>query len=385
MKRIVHICLSCFYVDNMGYQENILPKKHKQQGLDVEIITSQRTFNKDGKSSIRPVGRYTNENGIPVVVLPYKKYMGKISRYFHYVSGLYWELESYKPDIIFCHGLSFLSIIDVKQYCRSHKVTLYCDCHSDYFNTPTDRGGYKIINGLIWPMVAKKVVNECKIAWGVTPARCDYLKNVYHYPESKVKLLVMGGDDDFIHLDKKSEIKEAICNEFNISPSSFLISTGGKISKDKKILELIKACAGIDKDIILLIFGSISNDIKEEFEKLVDQKKIIYAGWAGQERIYNLFVASDLVVFPGTHSVLWEQAVSCGVPCVFKDRDMMKHVDVGGNCVFLKSDDEATIQNTLLSILENENIYQRMREVAVKEGVNTFSYSSIAKRSIEEI
>lgn len=383
-KKIIHICLSCFYVDNMGYQENILPKKHYQQGLDVEIITSQHTIKADGKPSTRPIGRYINENGIPVIVLPYRKLIGKLSQQLHYVTGLYQELEQFKPDIIFCHGLSFLSIYDIKKYCKRNNVTLYCDNHSDYYNTPTESGKYKILNGIFWPFVARSIINICKIAWGVTPARCDYLKRVYHYPDSKVKLLVMGGDDDLIHLDKRTEIREKICEEYNVRPTSFIISSGGKITKDKKIMELIKACAGIDKDVVLLLFGSVSQDIKEEFESLVKNRNIIYAGWANQESIYNYLVASDLVVFPGTHSVLWEQAVSCGVPCVFKDWDMMKHVDVGGNCVFLKKDDEETIRQTLLSIMDDSTAYQKMKDVAVNKGMDYYSYSSIAKRSIEE-
>jgi len=384
MKKIVHICISCFYVDNMGYQENILPKKHKQQGYEVKIITTQRAFNETGKPVKRAIGEYLNENGIPVIVLPYKKILGKLSKLLHFVSGLYHELQVFKPDIIFCHGLSFLSIYDVKRYCKHNNVKLYCDCHSDYFNTPTDKGKYRLLNGIFWPNVAKSVINECKIAWGVTPARCEYLKSVYHYPDSKVKLLVMGGDDDFIHLNKRDDIRAKICKDYNLSSSTFLITTGGKLNKEKRVLELIKACSTIKKDMALLVFGSLAADIKEEFEKLVNHKNIVYVGWANQEKIYNIFVASDLVVFPGTHSVLWEQAVACGVPCVFMDRDMMKHVDVGGNCVFLPKDDVETIHHTLINILDDKDSYQKMKEVAINKGVEYFSYASIAKRSIEE-
>ena len=41
--KIVHICLACFYVDGMGYQENLLPKYHAQKH-DVTIITSDFAF-----------------------------------------------------------------------------------------------------------------------------------------------------------------------------------------------------------------------------------------------------------------------------------------------------------------------------------------------------
>ena len=384
-KRIVHICLSCFYVDNMGYQENILPKKHYQQGHIVEIITSQHSFNPDGSTLIRNVGSYLNENGIPVVVLPYQRLLGKLSTYMHCVAGLYKELEKFKPDIIFCHGISFVSIYSVKRYCRSHDVTLYCDCHSDYYNTPTDKGKYLLINGIFWPKVAQSVVKQCRIAWGVTPARCDYLKKVYKYPESKVKLLVMGGDDDYIHLNKRNEIKNRICSEYDINLDSFIISTGGKICKEKRVIEFLKACVPIRQNISIIVFGSVDKEVEVEFYQLLEKNKCVkYIGWAKQELIYDIFISSDLVVFPGTHSVLWEQAVSCGVPCIFRERDMMKHIDVGGNCIFLDDGKVETIHHALTTVLDNPHLYKQMKDVAINKGVSYFSYSSIAKRSIEE-
>ena len=74
-KRIAHISISCFYVDNMGYQENILPKKHYQQGHDVKIITRQYSFDANGRYVNRKAGTYINENNIPV--LPFIIEVGK--------------------------------------------------------------------------------------------------------------------------------------------------------------------------------------------------------------------------------------------------------------------------------------------------------------------
>lgn len=41
--------------------------------------------------------------------------------------------------------------------------------------------------------------------------------------------------------------------------------------------------------------------------------------------IYSLFQISDLGIFPGTHSVLWE-ACANGLPCIFKHWDGIEHV-----------------------------------------------------------
>lgn len=49
--KVVHLCLGCFFPDNYSYQENMLPKFHKQLGYDVEVIASLATFDKNGKAS----------------------------------------------------------------------------------------------------------------------------------------------------------------------------------------------------------------------------------------------------------------------------------------------------------------------------------------------
>lgn len=381
-KRIAHVCLACFYVDGMGYQENILPKKHHQQGNVVEIITSQYCFTSDYKPSTRPVGRHINENGIDVVVLPYRGNK-KVSSILHYVDGLYEELVKFNPDIIFCHGLSFLSINDLCKYCKRFNVKLYCDCHADYFNTPTKGFKYYLLNKIFWPSVAKKVQRYCTKAWGVTPARCEYLKTVYRFPKDKVDLLVMGGDEDYINLKDKSILQKHIRESYKIPDDSIVIASGGKINKGKKIVELMDAIGDIE-GFYLLVFGSLSDDIKEEFNhKLVQYNNVIYLGWANQEQVNNYLISADLAVFPGTHSVLWEQAVACGTPAIYKYRDMMTHVDVGGNCVFLEQSDPLSIRSAIELLINNKDKFEKMKRIAVDKGAPLFSYNNIALRAIE--
>lgn len=382
-KRIAHICLACFYVDGMGYQENILPKKHHQQGNVVEIITSQYCFTSDYKPLTRPTGRHTNENGIDVVVLPYHRGNKKVSSILHYVDGLYHELMAFKPDIIFCHGLSFLSINDLCKYCKSFDVKLYCDCHADYFNTPTKGFKYYLLNKIFWPSVAKKIQKYCTKAWGVTPARCEYLKTVYRFPEDKVDLLVMGGDEDYINLKDKPLLQKSIRESYKIPNNSIVIASGGKINKGKNIVELMEAIGNID-GYYLIVFGSLSDDIKEEFnQKLSQYNNIIYLGWANQEQVNNYLLSADMAVFPGTHSVLWEQTVACGTPAIYKKWDMMTHVDVGGNCVFIDQCDPLSIRSAIVRLTNDKDRFDKMKSIAINKGATLFSYDNIALRAIE--
>lgn len=380
---IIHLCLAAFYVDNMGYQENILPKMHQHMGHHVEIITSSNCFDETGKWGYRPVGAYTNENGIKVTVLPFHKSNFRLSEKLHYVDGLYKKLDSISPDIIFCHGISFYSINELSKYCKGHKnVRLYCDCHSDYFNTPTNTLKYFLLNRIFWPIIAKKIHKYAIKFWGTTPARCDYLERIYRCPKDKIDLLVMGGDNDYISFLKRDEMRNMLMSQFKIPRDNILVVSGGKLTEGKNIIELIQAVREI-KDMTLIIFGSLSRNIENDFYKeLKSSKNIIYMGWKNQKDIYDIMISSDLAIFPGTHSVLWEQSIACGLPAVFRKRDLMTHVDIGGNCLFVESGTKEEIKSVLTRIKE-KSIYNSMRLIAQTKGVEYFSYKNIAKRAIQ--
>ena len=62
--KIVHICLGNFYVEGMGYQENIIPKMHIKEGHDVYVLTSDFAFNGRGETVKKENREYTNEFGV---------------------------------------------------------------------------------------------------------------------------------------------------------------------------------------------------------------------------------------------------------------------------------------------------------------------------------
>ena len=85
------------------------------------------------------------------------------------------------------------------------------------------------------------------------------------------------------------------------------------------------------------------------------------------------------MAFPGLHSVLWEQAVGMGKPCVFRKIEGFTHVDVGGNCVYFQEETPEGYVKTLRHAIEKR---EEMKQCAQAKGLETFSYSKIASRSI---
>ena len=123
--------------------------------------------------------------------------------------------------------------------------------------------------------------------------------------------------------------------------------------------------------------------MKQEFEKLSSRDRIINLGWITPEQANNYFFAADIACFPGTHSVLWEQAVGLGLPAIFKRWEGIDHIDLDGNCIMLDDVCVETIKKSILDVYNNKRLFVSMQESA-KEGIKIFSYYDIAKRAIEE-
>lgn len=383
--KVVHLCLGSFYPDNYSYQENLLPKFHKELGYDVEVIASTQSFDEHGKVCyLQNTGTYQNEFDIRVTRIPYKtqsKIWKKLRRY----QGCYDALKKANPDIIFVHGGQFLDIDQVVKYVKEHpKVVVYVDNHADFSNSATNWFSKNILHKVIWRHCEKEIEPYTKKFYGVLPVRVDFLKDVYRLPASKCELLVMGADDGLVKDAVDSHARENIRKQYNIADNDFLVMTGGKIDKWKtQTLLLMQAIQNIhSENVKLIVFGSVTQELEEKVKRLADGQKVQYIGWVQSKDSYKYFAAADLVVFPGRHSVFWEQVTGQGIPMLVKDWPGTHHVDLGGNVYFLEDDSVEEIQNRIEYLLDNPERYREMKRIAMKKGMKTFSYRNIAERAL---
>lgn len=382
--KIVHLCLACFYIEGMEYQENVFPRKHRQLGHDVEIITNQHCFDTKGNIFDREVSEYVSKDDVKVTVIPYSTKYGKYAKNYRIYANLHQKLKDIKPDVIYCHGAQFSSTGQLIKYLKDNPNTkLYADCHSDYGNGPVDTWKRKLLQRYFWGRQYRRIEPYCEKIWGTLPVRVKYLKDIYRVKSDKVELLVMGGDVERIDSEGRRKIRAKVRERYDIGESTFLITTGGKIDKKKNIHLLMEAVSRIkDKNMELVVFGEPNEDIKTYIESLAKADNIKMIGWLLPTDCYDLFYAADLAVFPGTHSVLWENVCACGLPAIFNGIEGVNHLDMGGNCQFLYKDGESEIEEKLLDIIENQELYNNMKKIAIERGYSTFSYMEIAKKAI---
>jgi glycosyltransferase involved in cell wall biosynthesis len=206
---------------------------------------------------------------------------------------------------------------------------------------------------------------------------------MYGIPRKKIKLLVMGGEDEKISMANKSVGKNNLRFLNGIDGDDFLIITGGKIDTAKSqtllLMKAVNECR--NKKIKLLIFGSISDKLRKDFESLLAVGRVEFIGWIDADRTYDYFAIADLAVFPGRHSVFWEQAAAQGVPLMVKYWDGISHIDLGGNAIFLYRDNADEIKRKIEALVENDTAYVKMKKAAA-DSSSKFSYKSIAKHCI---
>lgn len=382
--KIVHLCLGNFYMDGASYQENILTKYHEKMGYDVTIIAGLSSYGKDGNGIILDGPKtYQVTSGIKIVRLDYAKPF-KYGHFCMKYKGLYDVLLSEKPDIIFCHNLQFGDTGIVARYLKNNtSVRLFADNHGDYVNSARNWISRVFKHKLMWKHYVKKLEPYLVKVYGVTPMRCRFLKEMYGIKPSLIDFLPMGVDDESIPTDRVN-VRTTIRQELGIKEDDIMVMTGGKIELRKNTHYLNQAISAIDNNRIhLVVCGTFTPEVID-LEKLMRLNPQIHLlGWCDAERVMNVMVSSDFVCFPGTHSTLWEQAVGLGKPAIFKYWKDIDHVNINGNCIFVKGDDVEEIVNAIHT-LSTPIEYQKYKSLA-EEASASFLYSDIAKRSIESI
>ena len=379
--KIVHLCLGNFFIDGGSYQENMLTKYHSKMGYDVTVIARLFSYNNQGVGTLLDhATEYINPDGVKVVRLDYI-HPRKYGRFTKKYKGLAAALKKESPNIIFCHNLQFGGTGIVSKYLKANpSVVLYADNHGDYVNSARNWLSLNLKHRIMWKYYVNKLVPYLTKYYGVTPMRCNFLKEVYDINPELIEFLPMGVDDDAIP-GNKEEVRSIIRKELSISDDEIIIMTGGKLELRKNPQYLYEAFETLNNSRIhLVVCGTFTPEVESLRSKMESDRNIHLLGWCDSTRVMNVMVASDFVCFPGTHSTLWEQAVGLGLPAIFKYWKDIDHVNVNGNCIFVKGDDVKEIADAIHILAKKEN-YDHYKSLANKASTG-FLYSNIAKKAI---
>lgn len=379
--KILHICLSGTFNDKWGYQENILAEYNLKSGHDVTIIASNWITQIDnGKDQYVEPGIYYGKNGLKIYRIRYTHLLPLyIAKKLKIYDNLLQIITAEKPDMIFHHGCIGFTILPVNQYKKTHSnCILFMDNHSDEYNCCNTLCSI-LLHKYIWKMLLHTTIPYVNKYFGVLPLRCTFLNKVYGIPNNKIAMLMMGVDDENIIHMNRNVIRAEIRKKYDLTSDDFLIISGGKIDLKKNIHLLIAAVNKLkSNNVRLIIFGIINKEVEKIIKNDISDR-IILVGWCDSEYIYSLFFASDLAVFPGTHSVLWEQACAAGLPGVYNRMPGIQHININNNVVFISKPTIYKLTTTIEELINDKEKYQKMKHAA-SIAYKSFLYSKIQEQ-----
>lgn len=378
--KIVHICLNGF-VDGWGYQENILPLYQLKRGDEVSIIASSTHHPKYiSKNEIAKIKKFGNNyifDGINMFRIP--TFLQTTAVSFINI-GLFVTLCKIKPDLIFHHDVTIPSIMKCILYkLLNPSVKIVVDNHADSINESKNKV-WKFVYNNFTKCGVKFIQSHINIFYGVTPARCDYLKETFGVSPSKIKLLPIGADTD--KADNIDCCIKELKQKYNIPEDSIVIVSGGKMGVDKGTIELINAFDSLKKlypSLILLLFGRFTDDeTKHKAERI---KNVYIHGWCDRQKTFELLKLSDVACWPYLHTTLIEDAIACGIPLVIKKSGNTIH-SVNGNGILLNKGDQDELYDAI-NIIISSNEYGKYRSKSL-EFKRKFSYDNLAKQIYED-
>ena len=319
--KIVHVCLSNWYVDGVGYQENELIRQHTEDNHEVFVIASTETHGANGKlCNVKPA-IYIGKESAPIIRIPYAfsrpNILAKKLRIHKYFRDL---LHAISPDIILFHGTCGWELLTVVKYVQKHKHTvLYVDSHEDKYNSATNWLSRELLHKRYYRPILVRALPAIKKILCYSPESIEFVHNLYGISLEKLELYPLGGRPvlDSEYVQRRSLIRE----QFKINNDQVLIIQSGKQTRRKKLIESVKAFSSCrDKALVLLIAGNIDNEVKGEFYELMENdSRIRFLGWQSFDDLTSLLCAADVYLQPGTQSVTMQHSLCCRCAVILDD------------------------------------------------------------------
>ncbi|NMB44451.1 MAG: glycosyltransferase family 4 protein, partial [Clostridiales bacterium] len=339
--RILHLMLSNYYIDNVTYQENLLTRQNLMDGHLVRIIASTETFVSPNRLGYVKPSTYTNEDGIEVTRIPYRKLlplkvMAKIRSY----SGLYKMIENFKPDVILHHGVPSYELLTLVKYKKKHpNIKLYLDSHEDFHNSARNFISREILHRSFYGPIARKAIAYVDKILCINIEAFDFLNSLYKIPFEKMELFPLGGiifPENEV-LEKRLKIR----NELGISRDEILMVHTGKMQKRKRTVELLKAFVQVkDEKMKLYLIGELTSDVESAVKPIIkSDERIKHLGWMSGDKLIDFLCATDVYLQPGSQSATLQNAICCGCAVmIFPHKSHVPYLNDNGYYVKTEKD-----------------------------------------------
>lgn len=310
--KVLHCCLSQFYIDGYGYQENTLPRLNKEAGHDVMIVASTETY-QNGKLAYLESSSYFTEYGVPIIRMAYCDWMIKpIAKKLRIHPAFKRVLNDFAPDVIMFHGTCGYEIKTAAEYANAHPtVKFYVDSHEDFNNSARTAFVRVMLYDLFYRPLIRHALHSIRKVLYITEETRAFCSKQLKIPDSKLEYYPLGG---FLQSDEQYAVfRSEYRNKIGANAGELIILHTGKLGKRNRTLDLLTAFSQVrDKRLRLIITGLLKPEIETAAKRLIDSDdRIQYLGWVPVEELQKYLCCADMYAQPGSQSATMQQAVCC--------------------------------------------------------------------------
>jgi len=375
--KIIHFCLSSFFIDGRLYQENELVREHVRAGHEVLVVASTETFDAQGHVFYTEADDYTGVEGARVIRLRYRRRIPHVlARRLRSYPGVRDILEEFTPDAIMFHGSSAWELRTVARYVRdTPRVVFNIDSHSDAINSGRSLLSREILHKRFYAPILRRAMTSSGPLLCVSLTMMDYARDIYKIPPKQLEFYPLGGRIPPREASEKMRVstRRRLCT----SDSDLLIVQSGKQNRLKKLPQSLRAFAQTENPHLrFVIAGVLQEEIREECEALiVADQRITFLGWQGADELTELLCAADVYLQPGTQSATMQHSLCCSCALILDSLPAHEPYIVGNGWLV---DSEEGLRKAFHDLSHVD--IEAMKKRSLKLAQRMLDYSALAKR-----
>lgn len=381
--KIAHVCLSCFFIDGWGYQENKLVREHVQMGHEVLVLASTDTQLPNGSLVQKEPGEYVGEEGARVLRLPYVPWLPlSVARKLRIHSGVKQLLEDFSPEVILFHGLCGWEIQSCAAYVREHpEVPLFADSHEDWNNSARSFVSREFLHKRYYGPSLRRALPQIEKVLCISLETMDFVEEVYRVDRSQLEFYPLGGNP---HPDETYQsLRKGMREEWGVGDDKLVLVQSGSFTPRKKLVATLEAFVSTPGDhLALYLIGQLSEAIEEKARALIEKdERIHYLGWQSAEYLDRALCGADVYLQPGTQSVTMQNSLCCRCAVVLDD--VKSHGPyVEGNGWLLNQG--SPIGQVLREVAESQDKIPGMQTRSYEIATEILDYRKLAQRILPE-
>lgn len=380
--KILHICLCGYYSEGWSYQDNLLAEQNLLDNHEVHVITSQYVRTTGNKIEKVQSHRYTDDMGINITRIPFEfEYLGNLKDKIRTYKNLFTSIETIKPEVIFIHGLQFYDLNIIAEYKKQYPdVKIYGDNHATKHNS----GKNILSNLLLHRIFYKNIIQKNKWIFEkifyITPDSKIFLERTYNLKKNLEFLPLCGRE---YNEEEIKILKEKIFKKEKLKNNNLLFIHSGKMDKDKKTIEVLTAFQSLkSNNAKLFLIGSFSDDIRREALELIkNSKNIDYLGWKSSDELEEYLCAADVLLQPGSQSIVFQQGISCGCAMILEENINTKFL-IENNGILLRRIED--LNEVLNSFVEDRKIVEEYKYNSYKFSKSVLNYSVQSRKYLKD-